>query len=119
MDIYDRINVLLKERGITRKELADQTGISYQTLTSLFYRRSGNMSISTIRKIVEYFQISADYLIMGESYMVKEKAEKYLSDTKEIDYEILRISRSLPLRQKSDLLQTAYQLETVAKLQKE
>lgn len=119
MNIYDRINKLLKDKKVTRKDLAKETGISYQTLSSLFYRQSGNMSLTTIKSIAEYFQVSVDYLVMGESFLVKEKAEKYLGDNNEIDYEILRISRLLPLKEKTALLTKAYELESSVFTEKE
>lgn len=111
MNIYDRINKLLKDRGITKKELSEKTSIPYQTLTSLFYRQSKNMSLTTIKKIAEYFGVSVDYLVMGETYLVKEKAEAYLTEHNELDYEILRIARLLPIRSKTELLSKAYELE--------
>lgn len=66
MDLYDRIDILLKERHLNKKKLCEATGISYNTLSSLFKRRSKNMDIDTIRKIAEVLETSVEYLVTGK-----------------------------------------------------
>lgn len=65
MDIYDRINKLLKEQKKTRKTLAEISGVSYNTLTSLFMRRSKNIEIETLKKLARGLNTTVDYLVTG------------------------------------------------------
>lgn len=67
MDIYDRINNLLKDNLMTRRQLSIKTGISYNTLTAMFQRRSTNIDIETLKKIADYFDVTIDYLLGNES----------------------------------------------------
>ena len=53
MNIYDRITYLLSEQRKTRKDLCEKTGIPYSTLSSLFQRRSEQMSLETLQKMAE------------------------------------------------------------------
>ncbi|MFV0414045.1 MAG: helix-turn-helix domain-containing protein, partial [Oscillospiraceae bacterium] len=54
MTLYEKIDFLCKTNGITRKELARQTGISYATLNAMFARQSTNISLETIRAIANH-----------------------------------------------------------------
>lgn len=111
MDIYDRINEILKDQHITKKELSNSTGISYQTLTSAFHRKSKNFKMDSIKRIAEYLNVSVDFLIRGEEFQVRERAEEYLRTHGQMDHEILKISRSLPIIAKTTLLSLAFKLE--------
>lgn len=66
MTLYEKIDFLCKTNGITRKELARQTGISYATLNAMFARQSTNISLETIRAIANHFNVSLDYLLADE-----------------------------------------------------
>ncbi|UCG29002.1 MAG: helix-turn-helix transcriptional regulator, partial [Bacteroidales bacterium] len=52
--IYNRIGVLRKERGISRKELAEKIGVNFQTVGYL-EREEYNPSLDLAMKISEYF----------------------------------------------------------------
>lgn len=51
MNVYERIDLILKERGISRRKLAEISGIPYSTIASSFSRKSKKLSIETIDKI--------------------------------------------------------------------
>lgn len=65
MDLYDRIDMLLKIKKSNKRRLCESTGISYNTLASLFKRRSKNMELETIRKIAAYLGTTVEYLFTG------------------------------------------------------
>lgn len=74
MDMYDRIEVLLKTNRMNKKELCARTGISYNTLASLFKRRSKNVELETIRKIACCLNTTVEYLVTGnENYFAREE----------------------------------------------
>lgn len=113
MDIYDRINRLLANQRLTRKDLCQAASLSYSTLTSQFHRRSKNMSLETIRAIAKALNVSADYLVLGEQtlpyYVSESVGEDYKQDRVD-ELEIVSIFRKLPKRSKTLLLAKAYEL---------
>lgn len=113
MDIYERITYLLTEQHKTRKQLSKATHIPYSTLSSLFQRRSEQMSLSTISKIAEYLGVTIDYLVTGDRTHLLKLAESnspYFDDDK-INREILMIFKKLSFKGKTLLLSKAYELE--------
>lgn len=115
MDIYDRITELLKRQKKTRKDLCASTGLSYNTMTSLFKRKSKNMRLDTIRAIAEYLGTSVDFLLFGErrtALLVNESPLAFYGQKQtEIEIELERIIHQLPLKAKITLLSKAYELE--------
>lgn len=66
MDLYDRIENLLNKNNLTKKALCERTGISYNTLASLFKRRSKRIEIETLQKIAECLNTTIEYLTTGQ-----------------------------------------------------
>lgn len=113
MDIYERITYLLSEQHKTRKDLCDKTGIPYSTLSSLFQRRSEQMSIITLEKIAEYLGVTIDYLITGDrTHLLKlrESQSPYIDDDTLVR-ELLMVLKNLSFKGKNLLLSKAYELE--------
>ncbi|MCK7486490.1 MAG: XRE family transcriptional regulator [Bacillus subtilis] len=112
MDIYERINALLKSKTLTRKDLCAATGLSYSTLTSLFQRKSKNMRLETIRAIAGFLAVSVDYLVLGAEakpdMVAESEGPAYGASFEET--EIRRILPMLSKRGKTILLAKAYEL---------
>ena len=58
---FDRLDLILKERGISRRKLALAVGILPGTMSTAFMRRSG-LSSADVLKIAEYLGVSPYYL---------------------------------------------------------
>ncbi len=65
MDLYDRIEILLHENNMTKKSLCERTGISYNTLSSLFKRRSKRVEVEALQKIAICLNTTIEYLTSG------------------------------------------------------
>jgi DNA-binding XRE family transcriptional regulator len=63
--LYNRISVLRKERGISRKELADEIGVNFQTVGYL-ERYEYNPSLDLAFKISEYFNLPIEIIFSTE-----------------------------------------------------
>lgn len=63
MDIFvNRLNKLIKENGISKYKLAKDIGVSKQAV--LWWCDGVNEpKISYLKKLAEYFDVSADYLL--------------------------------------------------------
>lgn len=59
--LYNRIPVLRKERGISRKELAEGIGVNFQTVGYL-EREEYNPSLDLAFRISEYFGLPVDFI---------------------------------------------------------
>jgi len=79
MDIYDRIDELLKQKKSNRKEMACLIDIPYNTISSLFIRRSKGMNLVMLQKIADYLDTTMDYLVYGNE---KEKPTSKLAGLK-------------------------------------
>jgi transcriptional regulator with XRE-family HTH domain len=63
MDFYERLAILMKEKGVTHKTLENTLGISNGSVS----KWSKSMpNIKTLKKLEEYFNVSVDYLLTGE-----------------------------------------------------
>lgn len=77
MNIADRIQHLRKINGISQEKLADEIGVSRQTIS----KWESEQSVPDIEKITlmsDYFGVTTDYLIKGIELIsdVKELQEK-------------------------------------------
>jgi DNA-binding XRE family transcriptional regulator len=63
--IYNRIGVLRRERGISRKELADVIGVNVQTVGYL-EREEYNPSLDLAMRISEFFGLPIELIFATE-----------------------------------------------------
>jgi putative transcriptional regulator len=59
--LYNRIAVLRKERGVSRKELAERIGVNYQTVGYL-ERAEYNPSLDLAFRISQYFGLPVEFI---------------------------------------------------------
>ena len=62
MNLYERINLLCKEKGITGKELGEKLGLKKSPLTDWKNRKS-KPTVDQIIMMCEIFATSADYML--------------------------------------------------------
>ncbi len=63
--LYNWIGVLRRERGISRKELAEKIGVNFQTVGYL-EREEYNPSLDLAFRISEYFQLPIDFIFFTQ-----------------------------------------------------
>ncbi|MBN2054354.1 helix-turn-helix transcriptional regulator [bacterium] len=63
--IFNRIAVLRRERGLSRKELADAVGVNHQTVGYL-EREEYNPSLDLAFRISEYFGLPVQFIFSVE-----------------------------------------------------
>lgn len=59
--MYNRISLLRKERGTSRKELAEAIGVNFQTVGYL-EREEYNPSLDLALRISDYFSLPIDFI---------------------------------------------------------
>lgn len=62
MKLTEKLDMLMKERRITKAELARESGIPYTTITSLYDKGYENAKLSTLKRLADYFGCSLDYI---------------------------------------------------------
>lgn len=66
-DLYDRIEQLCKNSGISVTRMCKEAGIPRANLTELKQGRQQTLGMATIAKISEYFRVSMDFLTGGKT----------------------------------------------------
>lgn len=63
----ERVDELLRERGITGSRMSDDLGMSRSFMTELRKGRAKGVSIDTAGRIADYLGVSVDYLLGRDS----------------------------------------------------
>ena len=66
-ELYDRIELLCKEKGESMTSMCKTAGASRASLSDLKVGRKQSLSAETLSKIAAHFQISVDYLLGNEN----------------------------------------------------
>lgn len=79
MDIYDRINEILKREKKSKRELSKVLEMPYSSLNSLFQRRSTSVDVTTMKKIATYLNTTLEYLVTGneEYFYLKPESNNF------------------------------------------
>ncbi|MBQ9922190.1 MAG: helix-turn-helix transcriptional regulator, partial [Clostridia bacterium] len=63
MSFNKKVNALLKEKGITKAQLAKAANIPYTTLDSMLKRDTDTEKLKTIYSIAKHLGVSVEYLV--------------------------------------------------------
>jgi len=77
--LYNRIAILRKERNVSRKELADNIGVNFQTVGYL-EREEYNPSLDLAFKISEYFKLPVEFIFSTE--LMKPMSQELFDNSK-------------------------------------
>ncbi|MEK3950923.1 helix-turn-helix transcriptional regulator [Paenibacillus sp. FSL H7-0703] len=66
MSIAERIELVMKERNVSRYKLAKETGIPYTTITQILNGRTKNPQIAALQKIADYFNTPLDHFTKSD-----------------------------------------------------
>ena len=79
--IYSKLSNLMKRKRLTITKLANDTGISRTTLTSLFHNTGNGIQFDTLNVLCKYFNISINELLVFVPYTVEIKLEDIGEDS--------------------------------------
>jgi len=66
MGFLDRLDALLKERGLNKHTLSQQCGVPYSTINSFYTKGYDNAKLKTLSKIATFLNVPLGYLAWGE-----------------------------------------------------
>lgn len=87
-ELYERIEKMCKDRGVTITEMCKQSGASRGSLTDLKMGRSAGLSLETLEKLMKYFDFSLPELMGTET-------KKAAPDESRAEHELLEIFKQL------------------------
>lgn len=62
MGLTEKLDLLMAEKGLNRREFSVQSGIPYMTIVNFYNKGTENVKLSTLKKIAAYFGVSLDYI---------------------------------------------------------
>ena len=79
--MYEFIDKLMQERGITLYKLSKDTGIPYSTLATC-KKKGTKLGLDKVQAIADYFGVTVDYLMgkQGNGYYINEETAKIAQD---------------------------------------
>ncbi|MFS1514534.1 helix-turn-helix domain-containing protein [Chengkuizengella sp. SCS-71B] len=111
MKLTDKLDELMKQKGISRMGLSKESGIPYSTLVNFYEKGTDNVKLSTLKKLSDYFKVSLDFLVyenVGKEDKLNETLEFYkksverknslISRINEKDSDTLQINEEIELR---------------------
>ncbi len=60
MTFTEKLSTLIHDRGMSRRQFSEDTGISYSTIDNWYKRGYGNIALSTLCDICDYFGVTMD-----------------------------------------------------------
>ena len=78
-ELYDRIELLCKEKGESMTSMCKAAGASRASLSDLKVGRKHSLSAETLSKIAAHFQVSVDHLL-GSKNAPAETGKRAVSD---------------------------------------
>lgn len=87
MTIGERINMLVKENGVSLHDVSRGTGLSVATISRIISGKRDNPQVESVRKIAAFFNVTVSSLI-GEQPMLKNVTAKDLKKMKMIMVEL-------------------------------
>lgn len=61
MNFLEKLDFLMKENGLNRHSLSEQSGVPYTTIASWYKKGYKNLNITTLKKLSNYFGTTLDY----------------------------------------------------------
>ena len=108
MNFLNNLDNLMKNKNITKKELANVLGISPATITMWFTRGCDNVNLSTVINIANYFGITIDELVNGSiksqvSFSIKDFSKSELKAIKNFSYFLIENRLNYEIKDFSEL----------------
>lgn len=102
MNLLDKLEMLMKNKGINKRQLSIGSDIPYSTIDNLWKKGYENIKLSTLKKIASFFDVSLDFLVDGvqqepsaiPKYPSNEQIEK-ASDNEVSEADVERATKQL------------------------
>jgi SOS-response transcriptional repressor LexA len=86
------ITHLLEEKGISKSELARQSGIPYTTIDGWYKKSFDGVRLETLQKLANFFDVSIDFLVNGAAEQLTLEETRLVSKYRRLDRHGKRIT---------------------------
>lgn len=62
MKLTDKLDLLMSEKDINKRELSKNAAIPYMTIVNFYKNGTDNMKLSTLKRLSKYFGVTLDYI---------------------------------------------------------
>ena len=100
--LYERLDALCKEKGVTGSRLGLDIGYGKSLMTDLKSGRKKGVNADTAQKIAAYFGVTVGYLL-GEEEEETKKEQTAISDLPESKQALMQFVQSVP-EDKADMI---------------
>lgn len=66
MNLLDKLDMLMSEKGLNKRTLSQSSGVPYTTIVGLYTKGYEGVRMNTIKSIARFFGVSTDYLIQDD-----------------------------------------------------
>ena len=99
-DLYQKIELLCQEKGVTVAELARETGLNKTVFSELKSGRSKTLSMDKLIIVADYFDISIDELVGRKRKTPDDKSSEVVD-------KIIKLMSAMTEEQKTAFVRTA------------
>lgn len=78
MNFTEKLDSLMREKGINKSTLSKESGIPYTTIDGFYKKGTDNIKLSTLIKLCRYFHITLDDLVREEELPAMSKKDEQL-----------------------------------------
>lgn len=101
MKLIEKLDLLMKERGINKKDLSKQSGIPYMTIVNFYEKGTDNAKLSTLLKLSRYFKVTLDYIVEDNEERRERRHNPFGTRR---DDPLIKLWRQLPLDAQREML---------------
>ena len=62
MKLTNKLDALMEEKDLNKRELSKQSGIPYMTIVNFYKLGTDNIKLSTLLKLAAFFNVTLDYI---------------------------------------------------------
>lgn len=66
MTMTEKLDLLMREKGLNKAELARESGIPYMTIVNFYVKGTENVKRSTLLRLASFFGVTVDFLAVDE-----------------------------------------------------
>lgn len=91
MNLTDKLDYLMQERKMNKRNLSLETGIPYTTIDAFYKKGTENIKLSTLKRLSDYFGITLDEIADDSIDITNKNSNQYYIDKNASDYaEVLK-----------------------------
>lgn len=97
MNLTEKLDFLMSEKNMNKRNLSMETGIPYTTIDGFYKKGTENIKLSTLKKIADYFNITLDEIADDNIDITCKTEDYYINDSSTNYTELLKSNPEMKL----------------------